>query len=162
MYITTGLLKIIGSEAELAAILGHEMAHVDSRHVIEAVRQIGKDYRVCMNPAYSEVQEDEADRGGVFLAYKAGYDPLAAINTFESLKKIDMKYARRGGPATPIGDTLEAVDGIFDRYHSLHVDSSEREEKIRRYVKEENLKSGEKKFYTGEEEYRKNVSGIAK
>ena len=160
IYITSALLGIIGSEAELAAILGHEMTHVDSRHAIEAVRRMGQSYRVFLHPGYSEVQEDEADIGGVFLAYKAGYSPLAVINTFENIQKMQMRYAKRSAPVTPIGDTLEAVGGMFDRYLSSHADAAERIKKIKKYVKEENLISGEKDFYIGETEYRKNVSGI--
>lgn len=35
IFVTIGMLNFIQSEAELAAILGHEIAHVDLRHCIE-------------------------------------------------------------------------------------------------------------------------------
>jgi len=35
IFVTTGMMNFVQSEAELAAVLGHEMAHVDLRHCIE-------------------------------------------------------------------------------------------------------------------------------
>src|SRR4030042_1359535 len=43
IYITTGLLKELNSEAQLAAILAHETAHVTARHIAQ---QITRDYLI--------------------------------------------------------------------------------------------------------------------
>lgn len=38
VYITTGLLKALKSEAELTWVLGHEITHIDAKHCIEAIQ----------------------------------------------------------------------------------------------------------------------------
>ncbi|MCA0452086.1 MAG: M48 family metalloprotease, partial [Proteobacteria bacterium] len=39
VYITRGLLALMGSEAELASVLGHEIGHVTARHTAERMAQ---------------------------------------------------------------------------------------------------------------------------
>jgi metalloendopeptidase OMA1, mitochondrial len=112
----TGLLEIAGSDDELAAVLGHEMAHALAHHASE---------RVAMNPddgealqaaggrlanleaslraplvsllspgaalqglAYNRFQESEADHIGVFLMTFAGYDPEAAIMFWQRMSEL--------------------------------------------------------------------------
>lgn len=94
---------------ELAAVLGHEMAHATARHVTESLSRnysllfIGQAaltaisasgsglatdifnevYVQGMNlfiPAYSRANEAEADRIGLFYMARAGYRPQAAVD----------------------------------------------------------------------------------
>ncbi|HWO90151.1 MAG TPA: M48 family metalloprotease [Gemmatimonadales bacterium] len=101
IFITRGALDLIESEAELAAVLAHEVGHVNRRHVIEQIRRsdamravrsetglegsqldrvIGGGANVLFM-GLSRTDEAEADSIGVELAYAAGYDPggLAAF-----------------------------------------------------------------------------------
>lgn len=101
IFITRGALELIESEAELAAVLAHEVGHVNRRHVIEQIRRsdamravrsetglegsqldrvIGGGANVLFM-GLSRTDEAEADSIGVELAYAAGYDPggLAAF-----------------------------------------------------------------------------------
>lgn len=115
----TGLIeKIRPSDDELAAVMGHEIAHALREHgrervsqqvatsaiigvgaAILGVGQAGADLgsavaNVTFTLPNSREHEREADRIGVELAARAGYDPRAAITLWE-------KMARAGGGAPP-------------------------------------------------------------
>lgn len=98
IYVTRGILALASDKSEIAAVLAHEMAHVILRHarartnrtrttelvdrVISGV--LGQDSkteeanRAKSLAAFSQGQELEADREGIKIAGKAGYDPHAA------------------------------------------------------------------------------------
>jgi predicted Zn-dependent protease len=109
----SGLIeKIQPTDAELAAVIGHEIGHALREHSRERVslalaEQLGLDVftsaanlppvtrdlaplvlDVTVNLPYSRGQETEADRIGVELAARAGYDPHAAITLWEKMEKL--------------------------------------------------------------------------
>jgi predicted Zn-dependent protease len=117
----TGLLTQLAlTDDELAAVLGHEIAHALREHVRErmgrqqateagtAVGAAVLEYFTGVNPGelghtftqvmfvlpHSREQEQEADRIGVELAARAGYDPRAAVALWQ-------KIAARGGGQPP-------------------------------------------------------------
>lgn len=93
IYISRGLLALVGSEDELAGVIGHEITHAAERHTAARI-----DYSRRLSPfsiglmraaaiaAYGRDQERDADQGGQILAAQAGYNP-AGIATF--LRKLD-------------------------------------------------------------------------
>lgn len=93
IYVSRGLLALVGSEDELAGVLGHEITHAAERHAaarLEISRRINPLVmgwmRAAQIAAYGRDQERDADRGGQILCAKAGYDPVG-IATF--LRKLD-------------------------------------------------------------------------
>ena len=100
----TGLIKLASSDDEIAIVMGHEIAHVTSRHGGERMSQamlaqgltsgaeaIGANYKYGQLAStvfgvgaqgalltYSRVQETEADGIGLRFAAGSGYDPRAA------------------------------------------------------------------------------------
>ena len=93
IYISRGLLALVNSEDELAAVIGHEITHSAERHAaarIEHARRINPlaigYLRAARIAAYGRDHERDADRGGQILAARAGYDPNG-IATF--LRKLD-------------------------------------------------------------------------
>ena len=108
IYITHGLLAYLNSEAELAAVLGHEIGHVTARHSVRqqstaAVTGIlgavvsastgvqGVDTLTDMASTaivrgYGRDHELEADRLGAEYLAKSGYDPNAMLEVVGVLK----------------------------------------------------------------------------
>jgi len=120
IVIGRGLLELLESEDELAAILGHEVAHVDERHAIERLqyevqsRKIGMRglYRlgqigvVLFQMGYTKEKEDEADRVGLGLTVRAGYSPAGAV---EVMKRFDRLF---GGQARTATSPVEELAGM--------------------------------------------------
>ncbi|MDU8913171.1 M48 family metalloprotease [Aestuariicoccus sp. MJ-SS9] len=146
IYITTEMLDMIDSEAELAALLGHEIAHVDLMHCVDLVQNrlllehAGLDiagYLLAIaedmvRVGFSEVQENEADRYGMLLAAKAGYSPLNAIDTFRKFY-LQHEYGPGeerpgGGPETEI---LGSLDQVLRDYFNTHPPFADRLDALR-------------------------------
>lgn len=125
IYVTRGLMAYLGSEAELAAVLGHELGHVTARHSVQqlsaataasvgaAVLQIfvpqvrgllGENVINLLGNAllsgYGRDHELEADRLGAEYLARTGYDPQATVNVVGVLKNqelFDAEVAQQEG-----------------------------------------------------------------
>lgn len=116
----TGMLEIARTEAQLAAVLGHEVGHVIARHGAERVSQnilaqtglltasalleksenrnlvlgslaIGTKFGVLL--PFSRTHESEADQIGQKLMAQAGYDPSESVELWRN-----MQAASKGAP----------------------------------------------------------------
>ncbi len=107
IYIYTGMLDVMQSQAELAAVTSHEVSHVVARHSIQRIQQvlgISLVLNVVLGDAdnqaiqqvinvglaaamsgYSRSWEREADRYGIIYMKQAGYNPNGTIDMFERL-----------------------------------------------------------------------------
>lgn len=110
----TGLLKLVESDDELAAVIGHEIAHVLLRHAnqrmtAEVIRGLGAVAAVVATDdmdsgdrnmvlaaygigsqvgvilPYSRHHESQSDRMGLMIAARAGFDPRAAVTFWEKM-----------------------------------------------------------------------------
>lgn len=121
IYVSRGLLTLANSEAELAAVIGHEIGHVTARHAAERMSQGtivglgaavlgaavgGSAGQVASTGAnlylssYSRGQESQSDELGVRYISRAGYDPRAMSDFLRSLdaqSKLEAKLAGRNG-----------------------------------------------------------------
>jgi len=116
IFVTTGALTQMHSEAELAAVLGHEIAHTTQKHILAEIkrsnviaagvdlaqssssgswlnddmaRKIGQTaYEKLFNTGLSRQDELEADRLGLGFATDAGYRASAVVGFLESLGKL--------------------------------------------------------------------------
>jgi beta-barrel assembly-enhancing protease len=114
-FVNSGLILKAESEAELAGVMAHEIAHVACRHGTRqatkgdlaqiatiplifmggwtgyAIRQ-GLGLAIPMGfLAFSRGMEAEADYFGLQYMYKAGYDPTAFVDFFEKIETLEKK-----------------------------------------------------------------------
>ncbi len=173
VYVTTGLLAALKTEAELAAVLAHEVAHIDAKHCIGTVQYKVKlekisgvtldtladiGYSIFLRPAYSEVQETESDAGAVYLLYAAGYHPMALVSAFERIDKHAVPNGYNSASATPVGDTVKAALGMVNRYFATHPAAIYRIDKVKKYIADNKLINENSRFYIGQENYKERVS----
>ncbi|MFB2933914.1 M48 family metallopeptidase [Aerosakkonemataceae cyanobacterium BLCC-F154] len=103
VYVTTGLLAAVDNEAQLASVLGHEIAHITDRDALKQMRQAaitrgiataaGVDTNRLVNLGVefalkrprSRGDELEADRSSLEMLAKAGYPQSAMVAFLEKL-----------------------------------------------------------------------------
>ena len=165
--VNRGLLVELKSEAELAAVLGHEIVHAAARHGAQSMERgillsaglagvgaaVGdKDYgQLAVGAAalgsqliatkYSRSAELEADHYGMKYMAKAGYDPAAAIDLQQTFVKLSQ------------GQKTSWLDGLF----ASHPPSPERVEANRRTARELAVKGR-----LGEQEYQHHIAPLIK
>ena len=118
IMVYTGLIdKLHATDAELAAVIGHEIAHALREHSRERISQAYAEQlalagiavatgageatmqlasqisAVTFSLPHSREQEAEADRIGLELGARAGYDPNAAVTLWQKMGKL-----ASGGP----------------------------------------------------------------
>lgn len=109
VYVTSGLINLGVSDAELAGVLGHEVAHINQRHAVKAIQRamteqllsqliLGNSQatqaavNVALQYAYelphSRQDEYEADAVGTKLAYNAGFPANGLLAFLQRLQQI--------------------------------------------------------------------------
>ena len=153
VLITKGLLARLKNEAELAGVLAHETAHVVKKHHLNAMKK-GKGVEAGANVVsmYLEQQgqrsaaakeklvggmkeimlrgldkddEFEADRMGVVIAARAGYDPFGLPSVLQMLQSLNPKdselslmFATHPDPGSRLDALDRAVGSRLDRLAS--------------------------------------------
>jgi predicted Zn-dependent protease len=145
IFVTRGLLSIMRTEAELAGVLAHEIAHVLQKHHLNAIQKnaatgIGADaLGIFLDQKASGLKREalgklvgtgtelyargldrddelEADRMGVVIAARAGYDPYGLAAVLQRLDAVNPE----AGPAALMfkthpkpADRLQALERIL-------------------------------------------------
>lgn len=153
MIINRGLLPYMGSEAELAAVLGHEAGHLTARHINQhathaKVASIGmlvlagvvaakSDSSAATQAAmaaggvgaslglaaYSRAHETEADALGRRYMERMGYDPRESVRMVEAMHSYDIYQTRLAEALNPEGSSS---GGLLERLQSSHPATPER------------------------------------
>jgi predicted Zn-dependent protease len=148
IVITKGMIRVLHNESELAGVLGHEVSHVVRKHHLNAIRknaafgllmqgvQAGSKNQDLVNAlagptkelyarGLDKSDEFEADRMGVIIAARAGYDPwglpsalqtLAGVNPDDTYVKLLFKThpapsARLEKLAVALGTNFDSLTG---------------------------------------------------
>jgi beta-barrel assembly-enhancing protease len=126
IFITTGLLGLSESEAEVAGVLSHEISHVKGRHIDQMIER-SKRFNIAALAAmiagaiagrggatsqaaaaaalagaesmmlkYTRENEVDADQNGMNLMIKAGYNPYALVSFLKKMERHSL-----GAPKVP-------------------------------------------------------------
>lgn len=109
IFVTTGALRLMKNEAQLAGVLGHEVGHVAKQHSINSIRQTmlaqgvatavldGNNNQLIQTAAnvganlilkgFDRGAELESDQLGATYAYAAGYDPRELGTFLDALRQ---------------------------------------------------------------------------
>lgn len=116
--------KWLDNEAQLATVIGHEMAHIDERHplaVVEVMRSLGLPEADALSRAlvaiarvpYQAVQEEEADRGGAKAMDLAGYSVLQAVALWDERSREVPARPKQDNPlGILIDETLHELENL--------------------------------------------------
>ena len=141
VLITRGLLSRLRNEAELAGVLSHEIAHVVRKHHLAAMRKskgleagtnalslyleqggqrnaVAKEHllggmKEVMLRGLDKDDEFEADRMGVVIAARSGYDPFglpSVVQMLQGLNPKDSDLALMFATHPDPGSRLDALD----------------------------------------------------
>ena len=121
IYLTRGIMAHFNSEAEMAAVLGHEIGHVTARHSVNRMSKqqlaaIGLGLGSVLSEEVAQVRgllgagisvwflehsrddERQADLLGVRYMLREDYDPAEAIDVFRTLARLSEEAGGRGVP----------------------------------------------------------------
>lgn len=146
IYINRGLLAYLDNEAELAAVLGHEIGHITARHhgrrkaagVTNAVvattayiltgsgdlAEASSMYGAEVISGYGREMELEADGLGAEYMHQSGYDPEALLEVIGVLK-YQQQYQR-----------LQAGSGgkAKGSYHGLYASHPRNDQRLKKVI----------------------------
>jgi predicted Zn-dependent protease len=115
IFVSRALVSILDDEAELAAVLAHEVGHVSAKHALKSTQRAqffqgvgtitsasvkgdkGKKFASAINDmqgvlfdkGLDKEMEFEADLAAMETTYRTGYDPSAMIRVLEKLQKLE-------------------------------------------------------------------------
>ena len=164
VYITKMMVNSFKSEAQLAAVLGHEIAHIDLKHCVENLqyqlmlqRVIGEDLSKVANVAYSllrlgysELQEREADSTGLIFAANTGYSPLAGIeNSISLMARFKTNSPDAKKPQGPEGEVNRAIWKALKDHFQTHPPWDNRARELIALLNQNTTSWEGKTFYAG-------------
>jgi len=134
IFVTRGSLELMDNEAELAAVLAHEIAHVTQKHIVKELnihaaedapeaglahlfggvsdparvafmQALDKAVALLFTEGLKKEDEFEADMLGMMVATSAGYDPSAL---YDYLKKVEMHKGAQTAVVSATHPSFEA------------------------------------------------------
>lgn len=143
VFITKAALMKMDNEAQLAGVLGHEIAHIVEKHVVKELHIKGDEgsaaggitgliggttetirvaldqaldnaTNILFNKGYKVADEIEADRVGILLASLAGYDPLALKEFLSSVRSFEVEDKTYKGEHPVFEVRMREIDKTLD------------------------------------------------
>ena len=146
VLITKGLYQKLTNEAQLAGVLGHEVAHVVKKHQLKVMQKqqlmnigagklsdlLGKNDKLAKKAIANGAEisarsldkdaEFEADRMGLVLAYRAGYDAFGLPEVLQTIghsskadSSVALLYKTHPAPDERLAKLGDAVGSSLDK-----------------------------------------------
>jgi len=122
IFVSSGLMGTMKTEAQLACILGHEVGHVAHRHALKSIQRsqffsgvgqvtsasmkgdkgaqfesmINDMQNVLFDKGLDKNMEYEADATGMDTAYRTGYSPAGLMETLQALERLESSSTKKG------------------------------------------------------------------
>jgi len=152
VYITKGMLEKLTTEAQLAAILGHEVTHIVARDVAAAMsRQIGIELLLSavtsersptsvlmtanltqqiISLRFSRQDERDADLGGLDYMVRAGYNPYGMVETMQILQNMQTTrpiefFSTHPNPQNRIAYLTQEIQAKYYNLEGLRIGKQE-------------------------------------
>jgi len=146
IFVSSALVRSMNDEAELAAVLAHEVGHVAKKHALNSIRRaqflsgaskltaasmrgsqgqqfqsmVGDLQGVLFDRGLDKGMEYEADLAAMETAYRTGYDPAGMIRVLEALERKEAATQDKKGSwystHPPLAARLEKTREALARY----------------------------------------------
>lgn len=151
ILLTRGLYERLRNESELAGVLAHEIAHVLQKHQLRAIKSaLGREWKMDIANAVAErkdsgsarnqlkaftagtelfargldkSEEFEADRMGVVIAARAGYNPFGLVGSLQTLDAVNpqdgavaLMFKTHPSPAARLDKLSLAMGSMLDAF----------------------------------------------
>ena len=147
IFFTTGILDLLNTDSELAAVMAHEMIHADRKHGLKMAAEsqkvslgalavmilgatagtaapivLAQVAQIAITSGYTIELESEADRLGMQALIKSGYSPTGMITVFERFMAEDYKQPIRDyGIYMDHPDTPKRLERAVQILHDKHI-----------------------------------------
>ena len=145
IFFSSRMLELLHSDSEIAAVMAHEMIHVDRSHSIKMAAKANKVNlaalavillsggtaapvilaqvaQVAINSSYTIEFEKEADNIGLDALIAAGYPPTAMVTLMESFMHEEMKQPiREYGIYMDHPESIERVQNMSEKLKKLGI-----------------------------------------
>ncbi len=176
VYINRGLLAHLNTEAELAGVLGHEIAHITARHAAQQqargtlariaaqaggiatavatgsgyigsqISQVASVWARAGLSGFGREHELEADQLGAEYLLRAGYDPIGMIDTLSVLKNHQ--------------DFTRLTTNRAGGYHGLFATHPRSDQRLQQAIRQVRDLNPEAIFRTGNGQFRAATEGL--
>jgi beta-barrel assembly-enhancing protease len=146
IFVSRALVSILDDEAELAAVLAHEIGHVAAKHALKSTQRaqllqgvgtitaasvggdkgkkfasaIGDMQAVLFDKGLDKEMEFEADLASMETTYRTGYDPSAMIRVLKKLQRLEASSKDKKGSwfstHPPLSERIARLQAQLQKY----------------------------------------------
>ena len=160
IFITRGAIRQMQDEAELAAVISHEIAHITEKHIVNEFKIRGKDestvsgvtrivggsgdsarvafaqaMNVLLETGFKHKDELDADTVATLLLTQTGYDPTALLRYLQRIKKFTELNANKKTTTHPATDErLKEIQALLDTEGLTNIELPRGQKRFKTYV----------------------------